>query len=944
MADTRKTIEVLLTGRNQLSPVLRTAGGAVSGFADATVGHFRRVAGSVVNLQNAIAAGVAGMAARAIFAPAIEMETFETQFAVLLDSTEEAKRHLADLEDFAASTPFQLPGIVRASRTLETLTKGALNTPAGLRMIGDAAAASNKPIEELAMWFGRLYDGIGSNRPVGEALMRLQELGIVSGNVRSKIEDLQKANANSADVWGVVVNAMRRYEGMTERVAQTSAGRLSTLRDNWEAVRREVGEGALPALDDAVEDLLATLQKLRASGQLEAWGEDARDALQQLWEVLTGLAGFVHRNRDALAKLGMTYVGVTTMKAMHGAVVTLRAGLAAYTAEQVAAGAATTVTTGTMAVQTTRLGLLGASVATLQRGLVALTSAGITGFTGWQVGKVIGQVAGLHDGIIDLAAASKKVGATGAYADLGAGFVGMLKGIWQAYDEFTDNVAEKHGVGDYAKQLREQTRQMIDIAAPGLEEMQAARAKTGKETTAPGTPGTATAKAAQKARNKVADELQRAVDAEVKRRGRLHDQRKDALDQLAKQEAREDHDRGIAIIDAQIAVNRDKIAAQRKIQQDAEKAAKDLAKKAKDAWEQFLRPRAQRKADARKADDKKKRQDQLERQLKNARDRQARGLRITKRGKALIEADEIRKKAAAAKAKAAGAKKQIGAQRDDILNLQANRADQAKAFARDLAAAQKEELKIRADIAAALAKAPDNKLDVNLGDMLAAALEDLQTQLQKQQAAARPDLSPQVQEVLATAGFEWDMPEVPELPEPDPIRVPVEADSPVIDVRQPDPVRVPVEADSPVIDVRQPDPIRVPVQADSPVIDVRQPDPVRVPVEAEGGTVRIPQPEPVKVPVQADSPVIDIPRPKPVRVPVQFDIPQLPPMPAVHVPVVMQAPAVRMPQAGIGSMSLPGGASGGMDGSDGVLAQLRAIARHTENTAAKVDKMTGYLV
>ncbi len=43
------------------------------------------------------------------------------------------------------------------------------------------------------MWIGRLYDGLQSGRPVGEAMMRLQELGVISGDTRNQIENLQKS-------------------------------------------------------------------------------------------------------------------------------------------------------------------------------------------------------------------------------------------------------------------------------------------------------------------------------------------------------------------------------------------------------------------------------------------------------------------------------------------------------------------------------------------------------------------------------------------------------------------------------------------------------------------------------------------------------------------------------------------------------------------------------
>ena len=168
-------------------------------------------------------------------------EDYTSSFEVLLGDVGRAQERMRDLARFGATTPFELPGIVRASITLETLTKGALSTGDGLRIVGDVAAGVNQPIEDLAMWFGRLYDGLQSGRPVGEALMRLQELGIMSGDVRSEIEELQKSGMAGNEVWAVAARSFERFSGMMEERSKNLSGRLSNLSDVWTNLRAALG-------------------------------------------------------------------------------------------------------------------------------------------------------------------------------------------------------------------------------------------------------------------------------------------------------------------------------------------------------------------------------------------------------------------------------------------------------------------------------------------------------------------------------------------------------------------------------------------------------------------------------------------------------------------------------------------------------------------------------
>lgn len=223
-----------------------------------------------------------------------EFEQYEVQFEVLLGGIAEARERINELSEFAAKTPFEFPEIIRASRQLEVMTNGAISTGEGLRLLGDTAAGVGVPIDELAMWFGRLYDSIQSGRPAGEAMMRLQELGAMSGETRGEIERLMSQNADAAEVWDYFTESMGRFDGMMQRQSETYEGMVSNLDDSITLLNRAIGMVLLPMAKEIVDfiipavEMLEKLFKSAAENALEAY-KDQKTYVEQLEAALPGL-------------------------------------------------------------------------------------------------------------------------------------------------------------------------------------------------------------------------------------------------------------------------------------------------------------------------------------------------------------------------------------------------------------------------------------------------------------------------------------------------------------------------------------------------------------------------------------------------------------------------------------------------------------------------------
>lgn len=212
-----------------------------------------------------------GQVIKTALGPSAQMQQLQVQFGVLLGSTSAAKDRMQELVKFADTTPFELPEVAKASKVLETLTKGALSTGEGLRLVGDVASATGQPFDELATWFGRLYDGLQSGRPVGEAMQRLQELGAVSGDTRAEIEQLQKEGKKGPEVWDVAKKSFQQYSGMMDAQSKTFTGLASTMEDSIGGVMREFGNEILPTASGATSDLTDMFNDLKPAAQALGW-------------------------------------------------------------------------------------------------------------------------------------------------------------------------------------------------------------------------------------------------------------------------------------------------------------------------------------------------------------------------------------------------------------------------------------------------------------------------------------------------------------------------------------------------------------------------------------------------------------------------------------------------------------------------------------------------
>lgn len=215
-------------------------------------------------------AGAVSAFTQTLLGGAARNEQYATSFEVLLGSADKAQAKLKELRQFANTTPFTLPGVVEAAKMLEIMGGAALDTDANLRMVGDAASFAGQDIKDVAVYFGRLYDGMKNGTPLGEVNMRLQEMGLMSGQTRKKVTELAEGVANGSmtmeDAWKSLGGEFKRFSGQTAKQAETLNGLWSTFTDAIDDGIATIGTRFLPTIKPALKGAIELFGHLGEAG------------------------------------------------------------------------------------------------------------------------------------------------------------------------------------------------------------------------------------------------------------------------------------------------------------------------------------------------------------------------------------------------------------------------------------------------------------------------------------------------------------------------------------------------------------------------------------------------------------------------------------------------------------------------------------------------------
>ena len=241
---------------------------------------------------------------------AFKFETQTAQFKTLIGNIDEAKAHMQDLKALGDTPPFSLDEFAKASRELMVMSDGILGYKKSLELIGDAAAATGRPLETVSHAVGRLYAAIRDGQPVARAAMELKNMGILAPAVVQSLDEMQDAGKSVAEIWDAVEAALAKYNGAMAETEQTGEGLMAKISTQWDNIVRTFGMAFEDTTKGGVRDLSDALKELEESGTIERWASAAGAALAGVaksikWvtDGISAIYNHLKSGRDAWAEM-----------------------------------------------------------------------------------------------------------------------------------------------------------------------------------------------------------------------------------------------------------------------------------------------------------------------------------------------------------------------------------------------------------------------------------------------------------------------------------------------------------------------------------------------------------------------------------------------------------------------------------------------------------------
>jgi hypothetical protein len=408
------TISIVVQGKDDASNVLsnverglqkvtdtaQKSSGGVGGFfknafAFATGGIIGKAIDGITGSFGALKDGMIG--GNAAF------EDYNARFTTLLGSADSAKQRMADLAEFGAKTPFDLPGVVDADIVLqgfglhsaEAAKKFGFSGEQIRTIAGDVASGTGTDFKEMSLLIGKFSAGA-----TGEAISRMMELGITNKEELTKMGlEFDKSGSLLSPLpesMNTVLTLMKeKYGGLMDVQSGTFNGMMSNLQDWVGGTLRTIGQPIFETLKDKLGVLIEFLNKPETQAGLQSFantlangvavamdfiGNVAIPALQQGWEDLQPTIQAVTGVAIVLANTWTTYLQPALMAVwnfiqanlqpiMYGLVtVLLTIVIPAFVAWAAGAVAAATATIVALAPVILPIAAIGAAVALLKMG------------------------------------------------------------------------------------------------------------------------------------------------------------------------------------------------------------------------------------------------------------------------------------------------------------------------------------------------------------------------------------------------------------------------------------------------------------------------------------------------------------------------------------------------------------------------------------------------
>lgn len=260
------------------------------------------------------------------------MESYLTNFKVMLGSEEAAATKLSEIRKMAASTPFSLDDLTSGTQTLLQFGIAADDTTGVLQRLGDISLGNAEKLQTLTRAYGKMSSAQkvtleNVNMMIDAGFNPLNQICDATGESMSDLyKRISDGKVSFSELEAAVEAATSQggqfYNGMLE-ASQTFNGRLSTLTDNTKALLGALSDSLYSSLSDLLpvaNDVVLELTDAFTEGGVPAMLDTAAelldnfadgliqkipDAVSAVSDLLTELLNYLADHQDDIFDTGV---------------------------------------------------------------------------------------------------------------------------------------------------------------------------------------------------------------------------------------------------------------------------------------------------------------------------------------------------------------------------------------------------------------------------------------------------------------------------------------------------------------------------------------------------------------------------------------------------------------------------------------------------------------
>lgn len=260
-------ISYILKLKDEATKTLDTFGSKLSQVSGKNIQEFGASMVKIGAGFTAIGAGTA-LLTKNLIETASSFEQQAVAFNTLTGSVELGQKTLANLIDFAAKTPFEIPQILEQSKRLMAMGTSADDLIDIFRALGDVASGVGmEKLPQLVLAFGQIQ---ARGQLMGTELRQLTEagfnladaMGVTNGALMEMIENGEVGFEDVKKAFMDVTAEGGRFHDMMLNQSLTTAGQLSNLNDKITVLKASIGEQLLPTVNYFIDVFANLIQKI----------------------------------------------------------------------------------------------------------------------------------------------------------------------------------------------------------------------------------------------------------------------------------------------------------------------------------------------------------------------------------------------------------------------------------------------------------------------------------------------------------------------------------------------------------------------------------------------------------------------------------------------------------------------------------------------------------